>query len=69
MPPKIYVPCLNIGSVPCAKALKKASKTFGHFKNILYLCTIKLLLNVKSTLLWTNYKTSKISSMSFADNE
>ena len=27
MPPKIYVPFLNIGSVPSAKALKKAPKT------------------------------------------
>ena len=26
MPLKIYVPFLNIGSVPCAKALKKAPK-------------------------------------------
>ena len=41
----------------------------GGFKIKNYLCTIKLLLNIKSTLLWTNYKTSKISSMSFADNE
>ena len=45
MPPKIYVPFLNIGSVPCAKALKKAPKTFGHFRFLQYLCSIKKLLN------------------------
>ena len=32
----------------------------GGYRKIIYLCTIKLLLNIKSTLLWTNYKTSKI---------
>ena len=33
MPPKIYVPFLNIGSVPCAKALKKAPKTSINVEN------------------------------------
>ena len=46
MPPKIYVPFLNIGSVPCAKALKKAPKIFVYFKNIYYLCS-QFLYNTK----------------------
>ena len=33
MPPKIYVPFLNIGSVPSAKALKKAPKTSINVEN------------------------------------
>ena len=40
--------------------VSKITCTFAESNNII---------NIKSTLLWTNYKTFKISSMSFEDNE
>ena len=37
-----------------------------NFQNTSYLCPRNHIINIKSTLLWTNYKTFKITSISSA---